>query len=64
MSIRVATYPIIRASVCEELVTFADKVLYAAKEAGRNRVMVNDGYRMIPFDELEIVEQAKEKKVN
>lgn len=62
ISIGVATYPIVKASVCEELVTYADKALYIAKESGRNQVVLNDGYKTILFTDLELLEHSKEKK--
>ena len=57
----IATYPIVRASVCEELITAADKALYAAKEFGRNQVTVNDGAQILRFSELKLGETANKK---
>ena len=42
-SFGVACWPAARASAAKDLVTLADKALYAAKESGRNRVFVDDG---------------------
>ncbi len=62
ISIGIATYPVARASVCEELITFADKSLFAAKEFGRNQVAVFNGEEAVPFSSLEIGDVAREKR--
>ena len=57
----IATYPVVRASVCEELIAAADKALYAAKEFGRNQVTVNDGAQILRFTELKMDDQSKKE---
>jgi len=50
LSMGAATYPIARASVCEELITQADAALYAAKSFGRNQVAFFNGESNIRFE--------------
>jgi diguanylate cyclase (GGDEF)-like protein len=48
VSVGVATWPMARVSVSEELVSASDKALYAAKQAGRNQVAVLQGEQIMP----------------
>ncbi len=52
ISIGVATWPNAPASQPEELVSSADACLYAAKDAGRNRLAVHHGERHLGLAEL------------
>jgi hypothetical protein len=51
----------VRASVCEELITAADKALYVTKEFGRNQVTVNDGAQILRFAELKLGETSEKE---
>jgi len=56
ISMGVATWPMARVSISEELVTAADNALYFAKQSGRNQVAANWGEQMLPVAALEKVE--------
>ncbi len=50
LSLGISTWPVVRVSTPEEIISDADKVLYFAKENGRNMVALNDGENILPYD--------------
>jgi len=52
VSVGAASWPVVRASTPEELVSFADQAMYEAKHGGRNRVALNDGDRVIESSDV------------
>lgn len=52
VSVGVTSWPVMRASVPEELVSAADKALYFAKEAGRSQVALSQGDEVVPLSAL------------
>jgi diguanylate cyclase (GGDEF)-like protein len=52
VSLGAASWPVLRASTAEEIVTSADKALYSAKASGRNVVAVHNGDCPVPLSAL------------